>query len=263
MQIVGRGFVARNLAEAFGERHPGVTAFAAGVSSTSVVATAELDREAELLYRTLQTCRAQGRILLFFSTASFAMYGSTSEPVEETGPLCPPSVYGRHKLALESCIRSAGVEFLILRLSHLVGPHQRAHQILPGLAGQVRSGTVTLYEDAFRDLLDVRDLMVVVEALVANGVTGQVVNVVSGVLQPVGCIVEAIERRLGVTAERVYRPSRVTHTLVSTRTLRHLAPQLEFWRPGPGYLDDLVERYLPAPREPFDVQLPVGARPVG
>jgi NDP-hexose 4-ketoreductase len=259
MQIVGRGFVARNLVEWFGERHPGVTALAAGVSSTSVIAAAELDREAELLYRTLQTCRAQGRTMLFFSTASFAMYGSTSAPAEETGPLCPPSIYGRHKLALESCVRSAGAEFLILRLSHLVGPHQRGHQILPGLADQVRSGTVTLYEDAFRDLLDVRDLMSAVEALVANGVTGQVVNVVSGVLQPVGHIVDAIERRLGVTADRVYRPSRVTHTLVSTRKLRHLAPQLASWRPGPGYLDDLIERYRPAGRDRFDVELPARA----
>ena len=154
MEIVGNGFVARNLAEAFGDRYPRVTALAAGVSSTSVTAPAELDREAELLYATLRRCPGT---LLFFSTASFAMYGSTTSPVAESEPVCPPSVYGRHKLALESVVRSSGVDFLVLRLSHLVGRHQRAHQILPGLTRQVRDGRISIHSGAYRDLLDVAD----------------------------------------------------------------------------------------------------------
>jgi NDP-hexose 4-ketoreductase len=245
MQIIGRGFLAQNLAEAFGDRHPRVTALAAGVSSTSVTDPAELDREAELLYETLRACRVGGRTMLFFSTASFAMYGSTQVPATETDPLYPPSVYGRHKLALESCVRSATADFLILRLSHLVGPYQRPHQLLPGMARQVHSGTVTVQRGAFRDLLDMRDLVRAVDALLTKGVRGEVLNVVSGVPQPVDRIVDGIEGRLGVHAQRVYVPGTATQTLVSTRRLRRLVPDLGAGRPGPGYLDDLLDRYLP------------------
>lgn len=244
MQIIGQGFLAQNLAEAFGDRHPRVTALAAGVSSTAVTAAIELDREAELLYRTLEVCRAKRRTLLFFSTASFAMYGSTEVPAVESGPLSPPSVYGRHKLALESCVRSSGVDHLILRPSHLVGRHQRVHQILPAMVQQVRSGTVTVYQGACRDLLDVRDLVAAIDALLGNGVRGQVVNVVSGLPQPVDRIVDGVERRCGITADRVYVPCTFTRTVVSDQRLRQLAPQLAHRRPGPDYLDHLLDRYL-------------------
>jgi nucleoside-diphosphate-sugar epimerase len=242
MQIVGRGFLARNLTEAFGDRYPHVTALAAGVSSTSVTAAAELDREADLLYETLRACRARRRTLLFFSTASFAMYGSTSTPAAETDPLYPPSVYGRHKLALEACVRSSTVDYLILRLSHLVGPHQRAHQILPGLSRQVRDGVVTLQRGAHRDLLDTEDLMRAIDGLCRRGVRAQVVNVVSGLPQPVESIVEGIERRLGMSARREHVASTATRTLASTRLLYELVPDLA--HPGPGYLDRLLDRYV-------------------
>jgi NDP-hexose 4-ketoreductase len=239
MQIIGRGFLARNLADALAGRHPDVTAFAAGVSSTSVTAAPELDREAQLLYQTLRGCRR----LVFFSTASFAMYGSTSVPAPETGPLCPPSVYGRHKLALESCVRTSGADFLILRLSHLVGPHQRPHQLLPGLAGQIRGGEVTIHRGAHRDLLDVRELVAIVDRLLARGIRNEVLNVVSGVPHPVDRIVDGIERRLGVTARRTYVPGTVSRTLVSTERLRRLVPEAAARLTTD--LDSLLDRYVP------------------
>lgn len=244
MQIIGRGFLARNLTDSLGARHPGVTALAAGVSSTSVTAADQLDREAELVYRTLAECRARRRTLLFFSTASFAMYGSRDVPAPESGPLCPPSVYGRHKLALESSITSAGVDFLILRLSHLVGPHQREHQLLPALAGQVQTGTVTVHRGAYRDLLDVADLVHAIDQLLTGRVRDQVINVASGTPEPVERVIEGIERRLGRTARRVYVPGAVARTLVSTDRLRCLGADLPAVDAGAGYLDRLLDQYL-------------------
>jgi NDP-hexose 4-ketoreductase len=245
VEVIGRGFLALNLIDSFGRRHPDVTALAAGVSSTSVTAPADLDREASLLYRTLAACRARRRTLVFFSTASFAMYGSSTVPLRESDPICPPSVYGRHKLALESCVQSSGVDFLILRVSHLVGRHQRAHQVVPALARQVRTGTVTIYQGAFRDLLDMADLMVAIGALLDRRVRGQVVNVVSGVPQPVDRIVDGIEHRLGTIARRIPVPGAPVRTLVCAERLRQLAPGIGLCRPGPDYLDYLLDSYLP------------------
>ena len=245
MQIIGNGFVAGHLSDAFADRFPEVTAYAAGVSSTSVTDPAQFDREAELLYDMLRDCRRRGGTALFFSTASFAMYGFPAVPGVEDGPLFPPTVYGRHKLALESAVRSAGVEFLILRPSHLVGSHQRSHQLIPALAEQVQRGRVTVLRGAHRDLLDVQDLMRVIGRLLADGVRGVAVNVASGAPQPVESVVDGIERRLGMTAERVELPGAPSITLASIRRVQELVPGFRAGLSGPEYLDLLLDTYLP------------------
>ncbi|GGO97764.1 NAD-dependent epimerase/dehydratase family protein [Wenjunlia tyrosinilytica] len=253
MQIIGNGFLGHNLADAFAERFPEVTAFAAGVSSTAGTASADFDREAHLLYEVLRKCREEHRSLLFFSTASAAMYGASAAVYGasgtsgiEDGPVQPPSVYGRHKLALESVVRSSGVEHLILRLSHVVGRHQRSHQLLPALVHQVMTGAVTVHQGAHRDLLDVRDLVHAVGRLLDDGVRGRVVNVASGAPQPVEAIVDGIERRLGARAQRVNRPGPTAVTRASTRRLRLLVPDLDTGRTPAEYLDRVLDAYLPS-----------------
>ncbi|MEU1519191.1 NAD-dependent epimerase/dehydratase family protein [Streptomyces sp. NPDC005811] len=245
MRIIGDGFLARNLGEAFGDRFPDVTAIASGVSSTATTAPSEYDREAGLLYEVLEECRTAGRRLLFLSTASFSMYGFTDEAVSEAGPLRPPTTYGRHKLALESVVRSSGVDHLILRVSHAVGHHQRPHQLLPTLVRHVSEGRVTVHQGAHRDLLDVRDLVHAVDRLLADGVSGEVVNVASGVPQPVEAIVAAIEDRLGVTAHRVLRPGPTAVTRAAVGRLRQLVPDFRAAFADPEYLGALLDAYLP------------------
>ncbi|MEV0131842.1 NAD-dependent epimerase/dehydratase family protein [Dactylosporangium sp. NPDC050688] len=248
MQIIGNGFLAKNLGEAFGDRFPEVTALAAGVSSTSVTDPAEFDREAEVLYAALRGCAAQDRTLLYFSTASFAMYGHTAAPAAEDGPLFPPSAYGRHKLALEACVRASGVRHVVLRLSHVVGPHQRPHQLLPAIVRQVGSGTVTVYRGAHRDLLDARDLMHAIDRLLVAGAGDVVVNVASGRPLPVEEIVDGVAKRLGAAPDRVYSTGPFSRTEVSLERLRTLVPDFGTVSPvapaDPGYLDMLLDRYL-------------------
>ena len=158
-------------------------------------------------------------------------------------------------------LRLSAVDHVTLRLSHLVGPDQRAHQILPAMARQVASGTVTIHEGAYRDLLDMRLLLDAIGVLLRRGVTGHVVNVASGMPQSVEDIVAGIERRLGVTARRRYVAGAVNRTVVSTALLRTLAPELDGRFPGAGYLDEVLDRYLPlyAP-VPVPVSAPTGIR---
>ncbi|WP_329619115.1 SDR family oxidoreductase [Streptomyces sp. NBC_01255] len=247
MQIIGHGFLARHLSEAFTERFSGVTAIAAGVSSHSGVPPAEFAREAELVREVLRECRDRHRTVLFFSSASFAVYGSTGAPCSEEDHLvAPPSAYGRSKLALESAIRGSGVPHLILRLSHTVGRHQRSHQLLPGLTRQVRAGAVRVQQGVHRDLLDVNDLVDAIGRLLGQGVRDEVLNVASGAPQHVEAILDGIEKRLGTSAVRTYVPGDAAVTRVSIRRLQSHIPD---FRPGlrsaQGYLDDLLDAYLP------------------
>lgn len=245
MEIVGNGFLATHFRNTLGERYPRVTAVAAGVTKTTSTSSKDFDREAQLLYGLLRRCRAEGRLLLFFSTASFAMYGAASTPAVETGPLYPPVAYGRHKLALEACVHASGVEFLILRLSHVVGRHQQPHQLLPSIVNQVLDGAVTVYRGAHRDLLDAADLTYAIDRLLAMGVSNTVLNVASSLPQPIELIVEGVEHRLGVSARRHYRPGLAWQGSPSIERLVELVPEFRRDRIRPGYLDQLLDTYVP------------------
>ncbi|WP_030241082.1 NAD-dependent epimerase/dehydratase family protein [Streptomyces sp. NRRL S-350] len=224
MEIVGSGFIATSLAPLAGA-HPGVVAAAFGVSFASGVPEADFTREAERLYELVRRCERRGEKLVFFSTASPAMYAVPGEPGREDGPVFPSTAYGRHNLALETVLAASGIDHLVLRLAHLVGPGQPAHLLVPSLVRQIRSGTVRLHRGARRDLLDVADLVTVLDRLLASGVNRTVVNVASGTAVPIERLVDHIEAGLGVRAVREYVSATVSQP-VSTAELHRLVPEI-------------------------------------
>ncbi|MCF3119417.1 NAD-dependent epimerase/dehydratase family protein [Streptomyces arenae] len=244
MEIVGRGFIARNLAPV-GDRHPHATVIAAGVSSTSTsTRDEEFDREAALVDEITRRCRAEGRLVVFLSTSSHALYGTGNTPMAEDAVLAPASAYGRQKLRLESIVAECGAPWLALRVSHATGRWQRAHQLLPAFAQQVREGTVRLFQGAHRDMVDVADLVRAVDGLLAEGVENEVVNVASGTPRPVEEVVDGIEKRLGLTARREIVDVPVTMTPVSIDKLCALLPGMRSVT-EPDYLDRMLDRYVP------------------
>ncbi|WP_033354666.1 NAD-dependent epimerase/dehydratase family protein [Kitasatospora aureofaciens] len=242
MEVIGRGFLAGNF-QGISDRHPDVTLIAAGVSATGVENPAEFARESELVRSVTDRCRLRGRTVVFFSTASHAMYGTTRVPAEEDAPVAPVNPYGRHKAALEETVAALAGRWLTLRLSHVVGPRQRPHQLLPALTEQVRAGSVRLYRDAHRDLVDAADVVGAVDALLTAGVRDRIVNVAAGTPYPVEEIVRGIERRLGRTAARESVPAAAQRTEVSVERLRRLAPDA-CPRGGAEYLADLLDRHV-------------------
>jgi nucleoside-diphosphate-sugar epimerase len=245
MRIVGNGFLAGHLA-ALAERHSDAVAVAAGVASTSVTDPGLFDRDAAMTYDVLRSCRPTDTVV-YFSTASAAMYGDADSPGDEAGPVYPTSAYGRHKLAMEAAVAASGKRWLILRLSHLVGSRQPPFHLLPALSERVLSGMVTIYPGARRDLLDLRHLLVALDRLLTDGVHGQIVNVASGVPQPIELIVSGIEQRLGRSPRHELRdvvPASRTNP-VSVAKLTALVPEVADFGFGAGYLDALLDRYLP------------------
>lgn len=247
MHVIGTGFLAGHLRHAIGDRHPGVIAIAAGVSSTSVTDPAAFAREADLVRDVARQAAARDQLVVFFSTASSAMYGSAGSSGAERDPVFPTSWYGRHKLALERELAAGPADRLVLRLSHVIGAGQRRHQLLPSLVEQMRSGTITVHRGAYRDLVDVRHVVDALDGLLTAGVRGAVVNVASGVPQPVELIVEGVRRRLGCTPEPRIVDAPGDPRPVSIALLRELVPDVARFGFGPGYLDDVLDRYVPVP----------------
>jgi nucleoside-diphosphate-sugar epimerase len=240
MQVVGGGFLARHLA-AIAHAHPGVVVVAAGVSSTQTVAEADYRRDACLVYDTIRECREKDRVLVYLSTASDNLYRGGGSGGREDEPVYPLSAYGRHKLLLETTIRQSGVRHLILRLGYVVGPHQPEHQLVRFLTVAIRSGTVKIFRGACRDLIDVSDVVTIIDRLLATGVTGQVVNVASGISVPVHRIVDRLEFRLGVLAQRQYVGDHVPYS-VSIEKLRQLVPTVADLGFDPDYYLRVIDR---------------------
>jgi nucleoside-diphosphate-sugar epimerase len=244
MEIVGNGFLARNL-EPIAGKHPDTVVLAAGVSWASGTSEAEFAREAALLREVAQDCRSAGRRLLFFSTASGGMYGTMGGPGREDRPVTPCNPYGAHKLALESELHASGTHHLILRLGHLVGPDQPPHQLLPTLLRQMREGAVVIHRGAARDLIDVGDVITIIDSLLGQGLRDVTVNVASGTAVPVESIVDYLEYRLGLAARREYRDVGGNH-VISTDKLERLVPEVARMGFGPGYYRRILDSFIAA-----------------
>ncbi|MFG2296195.1 NAD-dependent epimerase/dehydratase family protein [Streptomyces sp. NPDC048603] len=241
MDIVGNGFLARNL-RPLAQSHPDTVALAAGVSWASGTSDADFAREAALVRDTARRCRADGRRLLFFSTAATGMYGLAEGPGREDTPVTPCTPYGAHKVLLEERLRDSGADHLILRLGHLVGPDQPDHQLLPTLVRQLRRGVVSIHRGAARDLIDVADVVTVVDRLLALGLRTETVNVASGHAVPVEEIVDHLRLRLGLEARYEYQDAGGRHT-ISIEKLRTLVPQVEAMGFGPAYYRRILDDF--------------------
>ncbi|MEU7837920.1 MULTISPECIES: NAD-dependent epimerase/dehydratase family protein [unclassified Nonomuraea] len=243
MQIIGNGFLARNL-RPLAAKHPDVVAVASGVSSTATVSDAEFLREATQLYEIVQRCKRARHRMVFFSTASAAMYGPPGDSGREDSPVYPYSPYGRHKLAMEAVLDASGVDYLVLRLSHVVGADQPPHQLLPALVRQIMSGTVRVYRGARRDLVDVADVVSALDGLLSAHVSREVVNVASGLAVPVEYVVEHIEERMGRVAVKDVVEIAGNHSAapISIEKVRRLAPAALSTRDYRAVLD----KYIPA-----------------
>ncbi|GGN36619.1 NAD-dependent epimerase [Streptomyces kronopolitis] len=244
MEIVGDGFIAHHL-RPLAHRHPGTVVFAAGVSSAGSVAEEQFAREADLLYAVIRRCTADGRRLVYLSTCSAGMYGAQDSRGREDEPVFPSSAYGRHKLALEAVLAASRADHLVFRVTHLAGPGQRAHQLLPGLTEQIRSGALQVYRGAYRDLLDIDDAVSIFDALMTVAEPPQVVNVASGTSVSVQDIVAHIERSLGTVARKTYRQVVGAYT-VSVDRLTQVVPEVAERVRRPDYYRTVIDRYLSA-----------------
>lgn len=243
MHILGHGFLARNL-RPLADRHPDTVVLAAGVSWASCTSEEEFARERALLADTARRCVATGRRLLFFSTSSAGLYGPLDRPAREDGPATPSTAYGAHKLAQEELLRASGADHLILRLSHLVGPGQPEHQLLPTLVRHMREGAVQVHRGATRDLVAAADVITVIDRLLGLGLRSGTINVASGTAVPVMEIVEHLRLRLNGTArvEQVDAGPIHPHT-VSIEKLRRLLPGADTPGAGPYYYRQVLDAY--------------------
>lgn len=242
MRIIGRGFISRHF-EPLHNQHEDVLLFGAGVSNSLSESAQEFRREADLLYSAIRYSQEHALRLVYFSSAGM-VYGTYEHEVREDGPVFPRSAYGRHKLAMESVIRAAGVRYIILRLANPVGHGQQRHQLLPSLLEQVQRGFVEIWSGAHRDLIDINDVVALTTALLTHTSTSDTFNLASGYSIPVEHIVDYFEQRLEVFVLRNY-VDRGDSYLVRINKLRSVLPESIFAHFGPDYYKMVLDTYMP------------------
>lgn len=181
--------------------------------------------------------------LLFASTAQ--VYGNAPEPVSETTPPHPLTLYGISKVAAEltvlGFVKACGIDAMIARPTNHTGPGQPLQYVVPAFARQIKQastdGTLTTPMrvgnlDSERSFMDVRDVTQAYVTLLEQGRTGEIYNICNGAPQPMRNILDALYTLANVNVETetdpaLWRPTDRSPELDCTKILAETD-----WRPS-------------------------------
>jgi NDP-hexose 4-ketoreductase len=236
--IEGGGLIATAFAEWGDTTLPGLL-FARGVADSSIEDDSQYRREFGLLRHAMNRSIEAGVPIVYFAGAP--IYGSFEASVREDAALQPRTRYGRHQAEAEEVIRASEATHILLRLPNVVGPRGNKHQLVPALVRHARDGLVRVQAGAARDLIDARDMVRIVDALLASGIRDVTLNVASGISSPVDLIVERVCQVLGVSP-RIERVEGGENQRFDISRLRACIQELSF---DPDYPSRTLETWVP------------------
>ena len=184
-----------------------------GVFETNVAGTERL------LSAVSETVGPAARVLLI--STGYA-YGNTSiqRPAIETDPLAPTGLYGAYtdsKIAMERVASAYGEIAIVARSFSHTGPGQTPVFAVPSFAKQLARIELGLESpeirvgnlEAYRDMLDVRDVVRAYVSLVNEGVPGETYNVASGNPHRMRDILEQLQALISTRVEISTDPARL------------------------------------------------------
>lgn len=152
--IVGSGLLARAFSGAYQERQD-VCIYGAGVSNSGCCDEREFNRERSRLVSALDQW-SEAEAFVYFGTCS----------VED--PEVRHTPYVQHKLAMEHLVAQHR-GYLILRLPQVAGVTRNPHTLLNYLYARIaRSEAFSVWRNAYRNVVDVQDVAVMTDRLIAN-----------------------------------------------------------------------------------------------
>ena len=156
------------------------------------------------------------RQFIFFSSGG-TIYGNTEQPIRESDPIAPMSLYARSKAAAEKLVSESSVPYLILRLSNPYGGYQVAEKkqgVIPILIRKALKDEpfeMFVSPDSVRDYFYITDLGNAIAGLAESRAVNEIVNIGSGQGTSLTEIIHKVEEATGKQIE-VHR----THAEVPT-----------------------------------------------
>ncbi|MGS0748157.1 NAD-dependent epimerase/dehydratase family protein [Halpernia sp. GG3] len=176
--VVGNGLIASLFKENY---RNDVVFFASGVSNSLEKEVAHFEREENLIRKSLK--ENPDKIFVYFSTCS--IYDSSKNG----------SDYVLHKLKMEQIIKNESKEFLILRVSNVVGKGGNPNLLVNYLMRCAKEeNTINVHTKATRNLIDAEDIKKITEKLLNENYLNRIVNMAYLQNYSIVEILEIIER---------------------------------------------------------------------
>ena len=184
--VVGNGLMAKTFSDY--NNINDVIVFASGVSNSTETNPSKFKREYSLLIDTLK--KYPDSKFIYFSTCSIDDEAVRNRP------------YVKHKLQLEDYIKSNAKNYLIFRISNVVGEQGNTNTIMNYLVHCVKNSIeIPLWRFAERNLIDADDVKIIVDDVIESQLSNRIVNVASRHNLRVISIVKEIEKYLNLEAK--------------------------------------------------------------
>lgn len=165
--IVGNGMIATAFESLHYGKNDNVVIFASGVSNSKEIDTSEFAKEKELL--TQHLIQNTNRKFIYFSTCS--IYDAT----------LADSPYVKHKKDMEELIKNHSNNFVIFRLSQVVGKTKNRNLIVNFIYYKMlEDQLITVWKGSKRNLIDINDVVKIVHSIIERDLfKNSIVNVAS------------------------------------------------------------------------------------
>ena len=168
-----------------------VLIFASGVSNSKETKQEAFYREIDLLKTTIASYPKAK--IVYFSTVSI------------TDPSVNQSAYVQHKLTIEKYIKATAEQYLILRVSNVVGAKGNPNTIMNFLVSAVKEQRpITIWTKAERNMIDVADVYAIADSLLQRQTTNTTVSVAVRNSIPVKHMLTVIEEYCNKPAQVTY-----------------------------------------------------------
>jgi nucleoside-diphosphate-sugar epimerase len=226
--VIGNGLMAKTFSD-FNNRTD-IIVFASGVSNSTEKNYLEFNREHNLLVDTLK--KYPDSKFIYFSTCSIEDEAVKKRP------------YVKHKLQIEDYIKSNSKDFLIFRISNVVGDRGNAKTLMNYLVHCVKNSIeIKLWKYAERNLIDADDVKLIVKDIIENKVNNSVINIASRDSLSVESILKEIEKYFDIEA-KVSLISKGNSLSIDTSEISLSLDKIENTKGvGLQYISNLLKKY--------------------
>jgi nucleoside-diphosphate-sugar epimerase len=182
MLVIGNGMMANAFKDA--QLQGNIVVFASGVSNSLEIDAKQFEREEKLVRSTIQNNKEA--YFIYFSTCSIYDNLTKEKP------------YVKHKLHIEQLIERHCPNYLICRVSNIVGRNGNPNTLINYLYRNILNQTdYQAWVQAERNILDVDDLVYYVNAVYELGIKNKIITIANSSNCKVIEIINEIEAYIG------------------------------------------------------------------
>lgn len=227
--VIGNGLIANQFKSYNNDEN--VLIFASGVSNSSEVNDTEFLRELNLVKEAISKNKR----------AKFIYFSSLS--VNDTSVSYRPYVH--HKLIIEKYLFNYCKNFLIFRVSNVVGSIKNKNTILNFFIDAVKNNApIEIWKNAERNLIDIEDLFIISDKIIkTQEFSNQIINIATSKNLSVLTIIKEIEKFLNLkaTINIINKGSKLSIDLTNIK--EHLKLIEEKKGSGKRYLRNSLKKY--------------------